>query len=729
MNLKSLSAKLLFFAGGTVATIVVAAVAFSAIETKSRVEASVNDEARAEARNVAASVSAEIGLAVAAGRSMIAMIGAGHEAGNRDGAAVIAELKAVATSNDGVFGAWMAEAPKGFDGTAAKDRPGANGAGVFTPYWTKSPDGKLEFSTFDAKYDAPWYALAATSGKAAITEPYMASEVKVLMSSTAFPVRSGGRLIGVGGVDFSLDGLTKMLNGLTPFEGGRAYLVSGGGNWLVAGDGGQLTKPYDETGTDALKAALASGEPAVISAIEDGAYERIVYPFTLPGLDTRWAVLLDVPSAAFTTPVYAEVSKFLIVGGILLLAVLGAMMLATRQVITRPLARLSAAVERLAGGNYDSPVAGTDRKDELGAFAGALEGFRHQLKSGVAAELAADNERSKAERLREEGESERRRTGETQARVVASLGEGLARLAAGDLVTPLEGEFDGPYRKLKADYDAALDRLRSTMQSVSQSVASIETGTQEIGAATQDMTHRLEGQAASIEQSVAALGEITGQVGENADFAAAAAGTVRSAREDAERADLIVRQVIEAMRNIAGSSEKIEAIISVINEISFQTNLLALNAGVEAARAGEAGKGFAVVAREVRELSQRSSAAAEEIKTLIADSASNVEKGVSYVDNAAEALRRIAAKVLDIDGKVERIALGSKSQATGIGEVNVAVGQMDQMTQQNAAMIEETNAATQELTIQADALKRLVGYFTIAIRTSGTSAPVTRRAA
>ncbi|MAU95747.1 MAG: chemotaxis protein [Fulvimarina sp.] len=729
MQMKSLASKLLVFAGGTVASILVLAVALSAFETKSRVETDIYRSANTEARNMASAVGAEVGLAVAAGRSMTGMIAAANAAGNRDRAAVIAMLKSVAIRNENLFGAWMAEAPNGFDGVTETGATGTNAQGVYTPYWTKNASGDVVFSTFTMDYSAPWYDLAAKSGKPSITEPYKGSDVDALMSSIAFPMMSGDRLIGVGGVDFSLDGLSRLVSTMVPFEGGRTFLLSGTGNWLVSGSADQLIKPYDEEGKDLVDAALASGEPQTIKGIADGTYERIVYPFELPGLGKRWALVVDVPATVFTAPVYAEVSKFLLIGGVLLVAVLIAMAFAARQVVTRPLSRLLAGVESLAEGDYDGAVSGTDKRDELGTFAKALEGFRHQLKSGVAAEIAAENERANAERLRGESESERQRTAAEQAAVVASLGSGLARLAAGDLVTPLEGEFPSHYRQLKHDYEAALDKLRQTMQAVSASVESIETGTQEIGSATENMTHRIEGQAASIEESVAALGEITGQVGQNADLAGGAAKSVRSARDDAERADQIVQQAIDAMRKIAESSEKIEAIISVINEISFQTNLLALNAGVEAARAGEAGKGFAVVAQEVRELSQRSSAAADEIKALISAASDNVEKGVEFVDNAAEALRRIVAQVMEIDGKVEQIASGSKSQATGLSEINEAVGQMDQMTQQNAAMIEETNAATQELTEQADALKRLIAYFTIAAVAGRPGRQPLRRAA
>lgn len=713
MKATSLSTKLLLLAGGAITAILIAATAFSAIKTKSDVEARIHREANAEATAIADAIGAKTSLSAAAGKTMIDTLAALHEAGGRDRQTYVSILKSVAVQNETIFGTWMAEAPKALDGSAEAGLPGTNDEGAFTPYWTKNAAGNVDFSTFSANYDAPWYALAAQSGKAALTEPYAPEAVKALIASAAFPVMSGGQLIGVGGVDFSLAELTGMLSELSPFGTGRSYLLSAGGNWLVGPSEDNLTKPYEGQGAEIVRQALSSGQPAIIQDIEDGAYERIVYPFAIPALNARWVILVDVPSSAFTTPVWDAVTELVIAGLLILLAVLGTMAFSIRKVVTRPMEALVGSVETLSRGEYETKVEGGDRNDEVGALSKALEEFRHRLRQGLVAEQTATIERRNAEETRVHSEAERRATGEAQARVVTALGEGLIHLASGNLVHGLGEGFDGPYRKLKDDYEAAIAKLRSTMITVSQSVGSIENGTEEISSASEHMTQRIEGQAASVEEAVAALREITAQVSENAEFAAAAAQTVRSARDDAQSADRVVQQAIDAMRGIATSSEKIEAIVGVINEISFQTNLLALNAGVEAARAGEAGKGFAVVAQEVRALSQRSASAAEEIRQLISAATGDVQKGVGFVDDAGEALRRIAAQVLDIDAQVERIASVSRSQATGLAEISTAVGQMDQITQQNAAMIEEANAATQELRGQAKTLERLVSSFEI----------------
>ncbi|MCB8840072.1 methyl-accepting chemotaxis protein [Aurantimonas sp. VKM B-3413] len=729
MSLRSLSSKLLLLAGGTVGIIVLGAVGYSAWQTKNEAESRVYEQAKDEARDVAGQIGAQIGQAAAAGKTMSGIIAAGHEAGERSRQAVIAMLKSVALRNDTVFGAWMAEAKGAYDGFSMRGAPGANEDGIFTPYWTKTQSGDVTFSTFNADYDAPWYKMAASTGQGAVTEPYMASEVKVLMASAAFPVVAGSKTIGVAGVDFSLGRLSAMLGGLSPFDGGRVMLVSGSGNWLVNPDVGLLTKPYDGEGAEAVTKALEGGEAGIIPGVADGAYERIVYPFVLPELNATWAVLVDVPRATFTAPVEAAVLKLLVGGGIVLAGVLIVLMASVRGVVTRPLGRLLASVETLKRGDYDAEVEGREQTDEIGTLAQALEGFRHQLKSGVAAELAADVERQKANRAREEGEAERQAAAAEQARIVAAVGAGLARLAHGDLAHSLDGRFEGPYRRLKEDYDAAVTQLRTTIAAVAGSVTSIESGTQEISQATDNMTRRIESQAASVEEAAAALDDITSRVSQSAGLAEAAATVVGAARGDAETTDEVVHQAIEAMQGIATSSRQIETIIGVIDEIAFQTNLLALNAGVEAARAGEAGKGFAVVAQEVRELAQRSASAAREIKSLIASASGQVDLGVEHVGKAGEALQRIAGQVLEIDGKVRAIAEGARDQASGLKEINGAVGQMDQVTQQNAAMIEEANAATQALRGEAAELERLVARFEVGVDGARRPGPRLVRAA
>jgi len=269
-------------------------------------------------------------------------------------------------------------------------------------------------------------------------------------------------------------------------------------------------------------------------------------------------------------------------------------------------------------------------------------------------------------------------------------------------------------QQLKTDFNAAASRLQDAMKSIASTTGGVSAGADEIAQASDDLSRRTEQQAASLEETAAALDEITATVRKTAAGAKEASQVVAAARGDAQRSGEIVSQAVSAMTQIEGSSQKVGNIIGVIDEIAFQTNLLALNAGVEAARAGEAGRGFAVVAQEVRALAQRSADAAKEIKTLISTSTQQVGAGVNLVGQTGEALQRIVDQVASIDTLVNAIAASANEQSTGLHEVNIAVNQMDQVVQQNAAMVEQATAATHALKGEASELANLVGRFKVA---------------
>jgi methyl-accepting chemotaxis protein len=306
--------------------------------------------------------------------------------------------------------------------------------------------------------------------------------------------------------------------------------------------------------------------------------------------------------------------------------------------------------------------------------------------------------------------------------VVAVLAEGLGRLARGDVSQHITTAMDPRYQQLKDDFNAAVDCLRDTVSNIIQRARGMQAGTDEISSAADDLSRRTEQQAASLEETAAALDEITATVVRSAEGARRASQAASQARVDADRSGEVVQQAITAMGEIEKSSSQIGNIIGVIDEIAFQTNLLALNAGVEAARAGEAGRGFAVVAQEVRALAQRSADAAKEIKTLIANSTAQVDRGVKLVGETGNSLTGIVGKVGEIDGLISEIARSSQEQATGLNQVNAAVNQMDQVTQQNAAMVEQTTAAASNLRTEAHDLSDLMTRF----NTGAAQAPAAR---
>ena len=719
-RMKSLAAKLILVTGLAIALVLLVSNFLLISQTRDRVETLTMDQANTEAKSISNEIAANVGEMASAARSMAAIIGRGHEGHTFDRKGIVNILKANVEQNAFAFGSWFCEQLGAFDGKTTelannKDQA-VNDKGAFTPYWSKTKDGGIQFSTFDNDYTAAWWKLAADSGKGAITPPYMAegTEVPTTMSSIAYPVMSGGKMIGVAGVDISLASLSTKLQKLQPFGSGRVLLVSQDNKWLVAPSANLLMKDYNGDGADVVKAALTSSSASVLRNLADNGgeeFDRVVYPFAVPGLNATWVVLIDVPHSAIAAPVRDQTYTMIVAGILVLVAVMLALYAAVRGFVQKPLASLVSSVNGLSAGNYAEPVAGQARADEVGSVAKALEGFRFALADAKRLEGEATDQRLAAEGERRRSETERSDSVALQRHIVGILGQSLAELSKGNLGHRIGEDFPGEYAQLKQDFNAALASLEDTVQTVNLSVGNIGSGTGEISNSASDLARRTEQQAASLEETAAALNELTAQVNSSAENARTAASSVHAASEDAGRSGEIVQKAIASMHGIEQSSQEVSRIIGVIDEIAFQTNLLALNAGVEAARAGEAGKGFAVVAQEVRELAQRSANAAKEIKTLINTSAGQVKEGVDLVGRAGNALHKIAEQVMEINGLIRQISASASEQAIGLKEINSAMNQMDQVTQQNAAMVEETTASSVTLAEEAQTLKTLVARF------------------
>ena len=357
--------------------------------------------------------------------------------------------------------------------------------------------------------------------------------------------------------------------------------------------------------------------------------------------------------------------------------------------VVRAIAQISAVMSKLAEGDLHVAIPHEGRKDEVGAMARAVAVFKVQAQDNHAAKAANEY-------------------------VIEKLGAGLDKVSNGDLTTKITEEFPPTLDALRISYNATVDALQGIITSVRSGADGISSGSAEISLASDDLSRRTENQAANLEQTAAAVAEITNKVKESAAGAVHARNIVAMAKDDADRSGDIVNRAVTAMKAIEDTSRKINQIISVMDEVAFQTNLLALNAGVEAARAGEAGRGFAVVASEVRALAQRSAEAAKEIKTLLMSSQSAVEDGVHLVAETGTSLRSIIERIGEINRIVSDIAANAEQQSHGLQEVNTAVEQMDMVTQQNAAMVEETTAATRTLTQQSSDLASIVARFTLA---------------
>nr|WP_237028931.1 methyl-accepting chemotaxis protein [Phaeobacter porticola] len=360
--------------------------------------------------------------------------------------------------------------------------------------------------------------------------------------------------------------------------------------------------------------------------------------------------------------------------------------------IVRPIGRMREALSEVAAGDFDLKVEARMRGDDFGEIARDIDRVSGRVL----------NELEKQNALRAESEQ-----------VIDRLRQGLQRLASGDFSDLISESFGEDYDPLRLNYNETVDKLNEVMAQVVKASGAIQKQSDEIRTGSDDMSARTESQAATLEETAAALEEMTVSVSNSAKNAKEVENAVASARADVENSGRVVEGAIEAMNEIERSSGQISQIIGVIDDIAFQTNLLALNAGVEAARAGEVGRGFAVVASEVRALAQRSSDAANEIKSLISASTKTVEEGVEKVDSAGKALTQVVGEVVNIATLVSGISSESGEQAQGLSEINIGVAQLDTVTQQNAAMVEESGSAIVKMNSETYGLNQIVSQFVL----------------
>jgi len=392
-----------------------------------------------------------------------------------------------------------------------------------------------------------------------------------------------------------------------------------------------------------------------------------------------------------------DVSKNLIPGAIAAALLIGgtlAWYIGTS--ISKSVKAITASMRGLADGNDAVEINGQERGDEVGEMARALDIFRDALV-----------EMKELEKQKAEGRDA------DLAAMVAKLSSRLSALSQGKLDVQIQEGFPEGYEQLREDFNKTCSTFQEIVEQVVETSNSMRSGADEISQASDDLSQRTESQAATLEETAAALDELTASVSSAAEGARRVETTMGEAGSEAERSGEVVQSAVAAMTEIEESSRHISQIISVIDDIAFQTNLLSLNAGVEAARAGEAGRGFAVVASEVRALAQRSADAALEIKTLIGDSSRQVERGVALVANGGTALQSIVGQVGHITTLVSDMAEGAAEQSVGLNEINTGMTQLDQVTQQNAAMVEEVTAAGHLLKSDASKLTSLMAHFDI----------------
>jgi methyl-accepting chemotaxis protein len=461
-------------------------------------------------------------------------------------------------------------------------------------------------------------------------------------------------------------------------------------------------------GDKLIKWTQSGRREQAVDAVRTAGKAVLVSKAVLPLRDIRDAELASIENnsarqeSALTSAVIA-----LVVGGIALIGIAIGLAVALSRAIALPITRLTEAMASLAAGKNAIDV-DVNRADELGDMARAVVVFR----DAAVAKSRADQD---------------------QANVVTALGKGLEALASGDMTYQITEPFAANYDGLRLTFNRTVEGLETSLSSVASSAQSVHNGAGEIRAASEDLSQRTEQQAASLEGAASAMDKVTGMVGESASSAKTARIEIDTVHKDANEGGQVVDKAVSAMDAIERSSQEISQIINVIDSIAFQTNLLALNAGVEAARAGESGKGFAVVANEVRSLAQRSADAAKDIKALITASSEQVQEGVGLVAETGKMFDRIMGRIGDVSKMVAEIAEGAETQSSNLRSVNNSVGDMDKMTQQNAAMVEETTAAARTLASEADELASLVGRFrlktSLGRAPSAPSAPASRSVA
>ena len=457
------------------------------------------------------------------------------------------------------------------------------------------------------------------------------------------------------------------------FEDGHAVLQST--DMLVQ------TQSVSQSGTNIWSNAIGIGGAPVLANRSQ-----------LEVFGNTWQIVGEMELAELTAPVVVVRNK-------LALLTLAVVMLSTvvgwliARSFVRPLDRVGQAMHTIAKKNYDVALPDQARQDEIGKLAQSLDALRDRLEKSDAAE------------------EERRHLQAEQSEVVESLSSALGQLAKGDLTHQIDGAFRPEYDKLRQNYNRTLVNLNDTLGAVETRASDIRARSNELSKASDELSRRTENQAATLEQTAAALDQLTASVTSAAEGARQVETFVGDARKDAQESEPVVKNAVNAMNKIESSSAEISKIIGVIDDIAFQTNLLALNAGVEAARAGEAGRGFAVVASEVRALAQRSSDAAKQIKTLISQSEDQVAQGVDLVGQAGAALTKIVQHISNISDRISAIASGSEEQSLGLGEINIGVTQLDKVTQQNAAMVEQQTASSHALKGNASDLAELMSQF------------------
>ncbi len=756
MRLRSLSLKVALLSIGSLAVIFAIGMFLLVGRVSDTISAQTRDFQAETTESISRQVMQYLDAAEGAAEGLVTSLEAMRASGITDRPVYDAVIRRFLEENPDLLGTWSGWEPDALDGNDAAhvNAAGHDVSGRYVPYWNRGGGQIAVEPLIDYDRDGPgdYYQLPKKLGRAVAIEPYMYAigGKEVLIMSFGLPITVDGKYVGTGGVDVSLAELNAHLSTLRPFETGHVELISSSGIVVAGPHAAHVGKPLAaDDPIQALVTKALAGETAELDALnETGVSERsIAIPFNVGGTEDQWVIVSSVPVATLEAAV--EEGRWTVAGlSVLCVLIAGAVLFALiRVMVGGPLGRMGATVDALAGGNYGVEIEGTARVDEIGKLARALEVFRDNGKKvaamtdAEAARIVADQQARSAmmHELQQAfgqvvdsavaGDFGRRVETEfpdpelnaiatsinnlvaTVDRGLGETGQVLAALAETDLTQRVEGDYEGAFARLKTDTNRVADKLGEIVGQLKETSRSLKTATSEILSGANDLSERTTKQAATIEETSAAMEQLAQTVLHNAERAKQASQVAGTVTRTAEEGGSVMTDANEAMERISNSSSKISNIIGLIDDIAFQTNLLALNASVEAARAGDAGKGFAVVAVEVRRLAQSAASASSEVKALIEQSGVEVKTGSRLVADAAARLTAMVEAARSSSGLMDGIAKESREQASSIEEVNTAVRQLDEATQHNAALVEEINAAIEQTEAQASELDRIVDIF------------------
>ncbi len=668
-------------------------------------------------------------------------------------------LKSVLADNPKILGVWCIWEPNALDGLDAKytDKDGADTSGRFVPYWQRA-DGTIVLTPC-VDYEKPglgdYYLKAKNSGAESILDPYQyqIDGKNILLTTVSVPIKDGtGKVVGVAGVDLSLDSLQGIAFDKGGFASAYSYLISNSGIYVIHNDAaaiGQNIQDQETTNTVELAAAVSQGKAYTynsMSATTKSEVKRVLVPVTIGNTATPWsfAVAVDYNEIRATT-----MRMVFVLNGILVAVIVACsaiLLVVVRGTVTRPLLCVASLAKSLASGDLGASVR-IESQDEIGQLAGTLDNeVRHAFLDVEKARLISEKQekyqtaevnkllinlqrlskgdlncdikvddadsdtqalhalfRDIAQNLQESVSSIRR--------YIAEISQVLGGIADNNLNVEITSDFLGEFSELKRSINTIIEAFNKTISGIGDTAVQVAAGTRQVSEGSQTISQGATEQASAIEQLSATITEIAGQTKKNALNAGTANELSNSAKRDAQEGNDQMMQLLRAMVDINDSSESISKIIKVIDDIAFQTNILALNAAVEAAHAGAHGKGFAVVAEEVRNLAQKSANAAKDTTAMIESSMKKVEVGAMIADQTALALGNIVSGVEQVTNLVGDIAVSSRNQALGISQVNNGIDQLSQVVQTNSATAQQAAAASEELSSQADLLSDLVSQF------------------